>query len=206
MAARKILIGDLEADAVYAAYRVERAVVRRSHLQVIWLLLSGSTVSEVSSVTGLCERWIKKLMDRWNAQGLEGLGDRRQGNAGAEPLLDAVGLGALASALEAEPEDGGLWSGRKVAAWMSAYLGREVSPKRGLDYLHRLNYSRQQPRPRHAKAASPEEQEGFKKKSPRQWRRLVEKPPVTSAPGTSAQDRPPVAGSKSGLSTSIASG
>jgi hypothetical protein len=54
---------------------------------------------------------------------------------------------------------------------MSDYLGRPVSVKRGFDYLHRLNYSRQQPRPRHAKAASLEEQDRFKKKSPKQWRR-----------------------------------
>jgi hypothetical protein len=128
MPERKILEPHLEADAVYAAYCGERQTVRRSHLQVIWLLLPGSTVGEVSAVMGLCDRWILKLIGRWDAQGVEGLGDRRRGNAGAQPRLDAAGLAALASALEAAPEDGGLWSRRKVAAWMSAYLGREVSP------------------------------------------------------------------------------
>jgi transposase len=188
MAERKMLIGHLEADGVYGAYRGEREAVRRSHLQVIWLLLSGSTVAEVSAVTGLCGRWILKLMDRWNDHGLAGLGDRRRSNSGAEPLLDAAGLAALAAALEVAPADGGLWSGRQVAAWMSAYLGREVSPKRGLDYLHRLDYSLQQPRPRHTKAAGPEERAAFKKNSAKRWRKRSAKRPggrSRSGPSTS---------------------
>jgi transposase len=118
--------------------------------------------------TGFSERWIEKLVARWNAEGPDGLGDRRRGN-GASPVLDAAGLAALAAALDEGPEDCGLWNGRKVAAWMSARLGRPVSPKLGLDYLHRLGFSRQWPRPRHAKAAAPEAQEAFKKTSPRRW-------------------------------------
>lgn len=183
-----MLVPHLEAEAVYAAYRGEREAVRRAHLQVIWLLLSGRTLAEVSAVTGLCGRWILKLMDRWNAQGLEGLGDRRRSNAGAAPLLDAAGLAALATALQGAPADGGLWSGRQVAAWMSAYLGREVSPKRGLDYLHRLGWSLQQPRPRHTKAAGPEARAAFKKNSARRWRKPGVKRPADrsrSGPSTS---------------------
>jgi len=59
-------------------------------------------------------RWVEKLVARWNAEGPAGLGDRRRSD-GAAPVLDAAGLAALAAALEQEPEDGGPWSGRKVA-------------------------------------------------------------------------------------------
>lgn len=199
-----------EFSVLERAYRGERDGRCRSHLQVIWLLLQDTSVAQTARVTGFSQRWINILIDRWNAAGLAGLGDRRRHNKGAQSLLDDEGLAGLDAALSEDPADGGVWSGRQVAAWMSDYLGRPVSPKRGFDYLHRLNYSRQQPRPRHAKAASPEDQERFKKKSPRQWRRLVEKPPVTSSPRargpeTRAQDQPPVARSKFGLSTSIAS-
>jgi transposase len=159
-----------DAAEALAAYRGEREAVRRSHLQVIWLLLSGEAMAAVARVTGFSVRWIEKLAARWNAEGPAGLGDRRRGN-GAAPVLDAAGLSALARALEADPEDGGLWSGRKVAGWMSGYLGRPVDPKLGLDYLHRLGFSRQTPRPRHAKAAGPEEQAAFKKTSPPRWTR-----------------------------------
>jgi transposase len=165
-----MLVPHWDAPATLEAYRVERDAVRRSHLQVIWLLLSGEAATVVARVTGFSVRWIEKLVARWNAEGPAGLGDRRRGN-GAAPVLDGAGLAALAAALDEGPADGGLWSGRKVAAWMSIYLGRPVDPKLGLDYLHRLGFSRQWPRPRHAKAAGPEEQEAYKKTSPPQWRR-----------------------------------
>jgi transposase len=166
----KILVSHWDAAQVLEAYRGAREAVRRSHLQVIWLLLCGESGPAVARVTGFSLRWIEKLAARWNAAGPAGLGDRRRGN-GAVPVLDAAGLAALAAALDEPPQDGGLWSGRKVAAWMSAYLGRPVDPKLGLDYLHRLGFSRQVPRPRHAKAAGPEEQEAFKKTSPPRWTR-----------------------------------
>lgn len=191
MGARLVLEGHADAATVLDAYRGERDAVRRSHLQVIWLLLSGEATATVSRVTGFSERWVAKLAGRWNAEGLDGLGDRRRANAGAAPLLDAEGLAALAAALDGDPADGGLWNGRQVADWMSAYLGRPVSPKRGLDYLHRLGFSLQRPRPRHDKAASAEEQAEFKKNSPRRWRRRS-----TTRPS---------ARSRSGRSTSTAS-
>ncbi len=164
MSRRREVLGHHRADVVLAAYRKERDPVRRVYLQVIWLLLSGDPVSEVARVTGFTTRWIAKLNDRWNTAGMAGLGDRRRDNGGAAPLLDEAGLAALAVALEGLPADGGLWSGRQVADWMSAYLGREVSPKRGLDYLHRLGFTLQRPRPRHARAVGPEERQAFKKK------------------------------------------
>ncbi len=108
-----------DAATALEAYRGERDEVRRAHLQVIWLLLSGGAASAVARVTGFSLRWVEKLVARWNAEGPAGLGDRRRSN-GAAPVLDAAGLAALAAALEQEPGDGGLWSGRKMAGWMSA--------------------------------------------------------------------------------------
>lgn len=165
-----MLVPHRDAATVLEAYRGERDAVRRSHLQVIWLLLCGEAVSVVARVTGFSGRWIEKLAARWNAEGPAGLGDRRRSN-GAAPVLDAAGLAGLAAALDQGPADGGLWSGRKVAAWMSVYLGRPVDPKLGLDYLHRLGFSRQRPRPRHAKAAGLDEQEAFKKTLLPRWTR-----------------------------------
>lgn len=144
-------------------YRREKDAVRRSHIQTVRLVLEGMACDEVARVTGFSVRWVKKLMARWWDEGLAGLGNKRLNNKGKEPLLDAAGLKALAGLLEEAPPDQGLWSGRKVAAWMSERLGRPVGPKLGLRYLHKLGFTRQRPRPRHAKAASPAAQAAFKK-------------------------------------------
>src|SRR5207248_7881503 len=144
-------------------YRAARDPIERSHLQIVWLLGQGRSEREVAAVTGYGRRWIGAIVQRYNAAGPDGLGDRRGTNAGAKPLLDADGEAALKAALAEPPADGGLWTGPKVAAWMGARLGRRIWPQRGWDYLRKLGYSRQMPRPRNAKAASAAEQELYKK-------------------------------------------
>ena len=121
------------------------------------------------------------------AKGPGGLGDRRNQNAGAKSLLDEEDKAALNAALTEPPADGGLWTGPKVAAWMTARLGRKIWPQRGWDYLQKLGYRSQVPRPRHAKAASAAEQEAFKRGSRAEW--------------TSAAPRTPRGRSRSGRST-----
>jgi transposase len=150
-------------------YRAARCPVERSHLQIVWLLSLGRSEREVAQVTGYGRRWVGEVARRYDEDGPGGLGDRRRGNVGARPLLGAEGEAALRAALSTPPADGGLWTGPKVAAWMAVRLGREVWPQRGWDYLRKLGHSAQVPRPRHAEAASPEEQAAYKKSSPRRW-------------------------------------
>src|SRR3954452_1320625 len=150
-------------------YRAARSPVERSHLQIVWLLSRGRGEREVARVTGYGRRWVAEIARRYDEGGPDGLGDRRRGNAGAGPLLGAEDEAALRVALAAPPSDGGLWTGPKVAAWMGARLGRKGWPGRGRDYLRKLGHSAQVPRPRHAKAASPEEQAAYKKSWPRRW-------------------------------------
>src|SRR5919202_500126 len=144
-------------------YRAARSPVGRSHLQIVWLLSQGRSEREVAQVTGYGRRWIAEIVRRYAEGGPDGLGDRRRGNAGAEPLLGAEDEAALRAALAGSPADGGLWTGPQGAAGMAARLGRRVWPQRGWDYLKKLGHSPQVPRPRHAKAASPEEQAAYKK-------------------------------------------
>src|SRR3954465_10130094 len=150
-------------------YRAARCPVERSHLQIVWLLSLGRSEREVAQVTGYGRRWVGEVARRHDEDGPGGLGDRRRGNVGAEPLLGAEDEAALRAALSTPPADGGLWTGPEVAAWMAVRLGRKVWPQRGWDYLRKLGHSVQVPRPRHAKAAGPEEQAAYKKSSPRRW-------------------------------------
>src|SRR5215217_9447958 len=104
-----------------------------------------------------------QLAARYNASGPEALGDRRRRNGQAASLLTGDVLAALAERVRTPPDDGGLWSGPKVAAWMARHLGlARVHPQRGWEALKRINWSIQTPRPRHPRAATPEQRAAFK--------------------------------------------
>jgi transposase len=186
------LVAHLSTAELGQRYRAARQPIERSHLQIVWLASQGRSEREVALVTGHGRRWIAEIVRRYDTAGPAGLGDRRNRNAGAKSLLDEQDKAALDAALAAPPADGGLWTGpkdgqRRCPSWMAARLGRKVWPQRGWDYLHKLGHRSQVPRPRHAKAASAEEQEAFKRGSPAGW--------------TSAAPRTPSGRSRSGRST-----
>jgi hypothetical protein len=166
MRTRFAVAAHLSAEELAGRYRAASDPVLRGQLHMIWLLVAGRSLAEVAEVTGYSTRWVREVVRRSNAAGAEGLGDRRHANRGAAPLLDAAGRAALEAALDGPPPEGGLWTGRKVAGWIAGHIGRKperVAPQRGWDYLRRLRYSRQVPRPRHAAAADPAAQAAFQK-------------------------------------------
>ena len=154
----------LDPEELAARYRAARDPIERSRWQMVWLLVAGRSLREVADVTGYSTRWVREVVKRYNEHGPEGLGDRRHGNRGGEPLLDAAGRAALTAALAAPPPGGGLWTGAEVAAWIAGRTGRErVAPQRGWDYRTRTGHSRQTPRPRHARAAAAAATAAFQK-------------------------------------------
>ena len=108
--AQQLSVAELE-----ARFRAAKDVIERSHCQTIWLLAKGHSTAEVAEIVALSPRWINKLAHRYEAEGADALGDRRHGNRGARPLLDEADLEALRERLKTPPEDGGLWTGPKVA-------------------------------------------------------------------------------------------
>ena len=109
-------------------------------------------------MVGYSDRWVSKVLSRYNAEGPAGLGDKRRGNPGQAPVLSAAQQEALRAALEQEPPEGGLWNGPKVAAWIGRAVGRDDIPaRRGWVYLKRLGYSLHRPRPAHEDRATPAE-------------------------------------------------
>jgi transposase len=137
------------------------------HFQTIWLLARGHTVSQVAATTAFGERWIEQLLARYNAEGPGVLGDLRRHNGAAATILKPELLARLRVRLVDPPADGGVWTSRKVAAWMAGELGLAfVAPQRGWEALKAIGWSIQTPRPKNPKSASPEEQEAFKKSLP----------------------------------------
>lgn len=162
------VVGHLRVEELQAGYRGSGDATLARHHQVIWLLAQGCTVAETARLTSFARRWIEELLARYNTFGPSSLGDRRRGNGAKPTLLTPEVLDALRERLKTPPDDGGVWSSRKVAAVMAAELGlAKVAEQRGWEALRAIGWTIQRPRPRHARAAGPEEQAEFKKISVR---------------------------------------
>jgi transposase len=162
MPAFLVLPAHLPVAELERRYRQARDPVARSHWQIVWLLSSGHRAPEVAAVTGYSVNWVREIAGRYRRDGPAGLGDRRHHNPGGPALLDAAGRAALRDALGGPPPEGGVWTGRQVARWLSTYLARPVSPQRGWEYLTQAGFTPQQPRPT-AVQVDPAAQAAFKK-------------------------------------------
>ena len=162
------VVDHLSVSALEEKYRSCTDVTAARHVQTIWLLAKGQDIAEVSATVSYARRWVERLLARYNAEGLEALGDLRRRNGTRPSVLKPKLLDKLKDHLGEPPPDGGLWSSRKVAAWMAGERGlAEVLPQRGWEALKAIGWSVQKPRPRHPAAATPEEREAFKKGSSR---------------------------------------
>jgi transposase len=162
MARRLRMTPHLSLDELAQRYRRTRDPVARSHWQIVWLLSSGTPTVEVARVSGYSVNWVREIARRYREDGPGGIGDRRHGNPGAAPMLDAVQQAQLRLALAGPAPHGDLWTCRSVASWMSQTLGRPVSEQRGWEWMRRLGFTPQQPRPRETRADA-EAQAAFKK-------------------------------------------
>jgi transposase len=159
---RMKLIDHLPIEALEQRYRQASDSVERSHWQIVWLVAHGRSRTEVAEITAYSPTWISTIVQRYNADGPAGLGDRRHHNPGQTALLSPEQRAELADALEQPAPDGGLWTGPKVAQWMADKLGRRVHAPRGWEVLRALDYRSYVPRPRHSNADAAA-QDQFKK-------------------------------------------
>ena len=166
------IVGHLSVAELEERYRAARDVTEARHTQAIWLLAQGRSVLEVAGVLAFAPRWVEELAGRYNVHGPEALGDQRRCNGRAASVLTEAVLDALAERLRTPPEDGGRWTGAKVARWMAAQLGlAKVHPQRGWEALKRVRWSIQAPRPRHPRSVTPEQRAEFKGGSTRRLRK-----------------------------------
>jgi len=81
------LTAHLVTEELERRYRQAHDPVARSHYQIVWLVARGRLTRDIAAVTGYSPNWIGQLARRYNREGPAALGDRRQANVGATPLL-----------------------------------------------------------------------------------------------------------------------
>lgn len=158
------LADHFKVEELQSRYRNCTDALERAHWHIIWLKSQGHSTPEIAAVVAYSENWIRTLIHRYNEHGEAALRDRRHEHRGATPMLSEQQQAELDRLLETQKApDGGPWTGPKIARWIETRTGREkVHDQRGWDYLMRLGFSAQTPRPRHAEANAAE-QVAFKK-------------------------------------------
>lgn len=160
---KKLIINkDISLESLENHYKSSNNAITRTHTQIIMLFREGKSTKEVQEITKYCSKWIYEIVHRFNSLGLDGLGDNRQNNTGRTTLLSQEEQKELEEVLENPPDDGGVWTGPKVAAWIEKKLGRKIYKARGWEYLKKLGYTIKKPRPEHEKSDK-QQQELFKK-------------------------------------------
>ena len=118
--------------------RYKRAVdpIGKSHFHALWLLSCGYEVDEVAELLSFSSRWVRALVKRYNEGGAGALGDQRSRNGTKPTILTPEALAALTERMKTPPDDGGLWTGPKIARWLAKFHGvQAVHDQRGWDAL-----------------------------------------------------------------------
>ena len=160
------LTAHLSSIELEGAYKAAADPVAKSHFHALWLVSEGYAVAEVARLLSFSARWVHTLIKRYNERGPAALADLRGGNGAAPRILTPEALAALKERIVSPPDDGGVWSGPKIARWLAGFHGlKAVHDQRGWDALVAIGYSIQKPRPRHPRAANEEDRAALKKSS-----------------------------------------
>ena len=169
--------GHLPLEELVRLERIEKDATRSKRLRIVILAIGGYTAPAIAMSVGLSRRICQRWVARFNAQGLEGLEDRR--GLEPEPTLTPEQVQQVCQRLESgpRPEDQ-VCSLRGVD--VQRILAMEFGVQRSLPavyhLLHRLGYSYLRPRPRHRRA-DPQAQEDFKRILPDRLQALREAHP-----------------------------
>jgi transposase len=164
--ARLPIVPHLPPEEIARRYRAGRGGVEKAHWQALWRLTRADPPpgpARVAAQAGLTPVWIRALLKRRNAEGPAGSADRRAVANGGQSKLSAEQQAALFEALQGRPDDGGLWTGPKVAAYVGDRRGVAVGKQTGWEWLRGLGFGRRVPRPKDPGAATQEQR--------RAWRR-----------------------------------
>jgi transposase len=155
------------------------------------LVLEGSSREEAARAAGMDRQTLRDWVHRYNAEGLDGLRDRRR--PGPRPRLTPEQEAELAAAVERgpDPERDGVVRWRRVdlRALIEARFAVRLHERSVGKVLRRLGFARLSVRPRHPKADEAA-QAAFKKASPSWWRERCPSTPAASRSRSGSKMRP----------------
>lgn len=156
--------GHLTTAELEHRYESASEPIAKSHFHALWLLSRGYDIDETAELLSFSTRWVRILIKRYNEGGPDRLGDQRAHNGTEPTILTPEALAALKERLSLPPDDGGQWTGPKIAHWLATFHAlKSVHDQRGWDALIAIGYSIQQPRPRHPNAANDKDRARLKK-------------------------------------------
>jgi transposase len=172
MAAAIELRGDFSGDELRRLARASRDAKQVRRLLALAAIRDGGSRTEAARIGGVGLQIVRDWVVRFNAEGPEGLIDRKA--PGKMPSLNAAQRAALARAVEDGPEpwrDGVVrWRLIDLVQWLWEAFGVSVSETTVGRELRALGFRKLSARPRHY-AQDPESAEAFKKAFPSAWRR-----------------------------------
>lgn len=164
MARRIELKPHLTTEELRTRYRSCQKPQEKVRWHALYLISKGVVAADAARRTGRASSWITSLARRYNRGGAATV-SRKQSTEPSHRAKVNTKLGKeLDKALRALAPDGGLWTGPKVAAWITEQTGQEVHQTTGWRAMRRLGFSLRVPRPANKRRASIEEQAAFKKR------------------------------------------
>jgi transposase len=145
---------------------------QKTRWQALWLMSRPAqpcSPRQAAVFVGLTVDAVRKLVHRYNAGGPQAVA-RNPGGPGRTPRLTPAQQQDLKTELLGRAPDGGLWNGPKLARRIAALTGQPMHKATGWEWLRKLGFTPQRPRPRNTQAATPQEQALWKKKSGRPGR------------------------------------
>jgi transposase len=174
----------------FAAACRDAAAARR--MLALALVLEGSPREVAAKTCGMDRQTLRDWVHRYNAVGLDGLSNRREG-LGRKPLLTPEQTAAVAELVRTGPE----LATHGVVRWRRADLAQVIEQRFGVrpdvrtvgKLLRRLGFRRLSVRPRHP-AHDVAAQEAHKKTSPPWLPQRSRKPPVASRSNSGGRMKP----------------
>src|SRR4051812_49646557 len=155
------------------------------------LVLEGASREEAARAAGMDRQTLRDWVHRYNAEGLDGLSDRRR--PGPRPRLTPEQEAELATAVERgpDPERDGVVRWRRVdlQALIETRFTVRLHERSVGKVLRRRGFARRSVRPKHPKADEAA-QEAFKKASPSWWRGRGPSTPPANPAGAGSWARP----------------